>query len=356
MDKRKEDSALLRGNLAMFILIILLTIALYFFLGVSFTLSTIERALLSAVMLTSFLFTYRRNTSLFWIFALTAITVFISLGISFSARTTTDSPIALDIVLGPWMIALLSYLIALLAAYSHEKMKSASKFPLIFFIVFLLNWIILAFNPSYLEGWMLENALTVPSVILVFIGYRWLRLSNISYGLIFVYLFLHIVGAHYTYAEVPFGDWLKNTFDLSRNHYDRVVHFSFGFLLAYPLRELVKRIGAAQGFWGLYLPIEFVLAFSAIFEMIEWQAAAIFGGDLGVAYLGTQGDEWDAIKDMALAGLGALITMVITLLIILCYNARDFWIEFKDSLSVKDKNPLGERVIQEWAARKKKSL
>ena len=350
VSKQKQS---LRANPAMLALMLLLTGAIYFFLGVGFSLTVLERSLMSLVALVLFFLIYQRSLQAFWMFTLTAVTLFISLGISFSAPYTGESPLQFALVLSVRALFLFALAGGVLATYFHETSKSENRFASLLLIFFVIDWVILSTNVSYFHDWMLENLLTVPFVVLIFITHRWFRLSNISYGLIFAYMILHIVGTHYTYSEVPFGDWLQDTFGLARNHYDRVVHFSFGFLLAYPFREVVKRIGTARGFWGLYLPLEFVLAFSAIYEILEWVIAIIFGGDLGIAYLGTQGDEWDAIKDMALAGLGSLIAMVITALIIFAYNARAFWAEFKESIHVKDKNPLGEYVLQEWAKKKK---
>ena len=128
---------------------------------------------------------------------------------------------------------------------------------------------------------------------------------------------------------------------LTRNHFDRLVHFSYGLLMAYPMRELFLRVADARGFWGYFLPLDLTLSTSAIFELFEWAAAELFGGDLGVAYLGSQGDIWDAQKDMALAGLGAAIAMTITLLVNRRLQ-RDFNREWSQSLQVKRRLPLGE--------------
>ena len=163
----------------------------------------------------------------------------------------------------------------------------------------------------------MENVLNIPFVILLIIISRWFKFSKLSYTLIFIFMFLNIVGSHYTYAEVPFGFWLQNFFNLNRNHYDRIVHFSFGLLFAYPVREIFIRIGKAKGFWALWTPIELVLGLSAIYEILEWWIAVVFGGDMGIAYLGTQGDIWDAQWDMFLAGLGSIIAILIVLLVLL---------------------------------------
>jgi putative membrane protein len=221
--------------------------------------------------------------------------------------------------------------------------------------LFALNWMILAFNVKFYEDWRIENYLTIPFLVLIYWLHRWFRFSDLSYGVMFVYMMLHIYGSHYTYAEVPFGDWMEYVSGLARNHYDRIVHFSFGFLLAYPIREVVLRVTGARGFWGLYIPIEFVLAFSAIYEILEWIVALVYGGDLGVAYLGTQGDEWDAIKDMTLAGTGSVIAIGIVMIVLLLYRGGKFWDEFKESLRVKDQAPLGEHALEEMQRRQKRS-
>jgi putative membrane protein len=126
-----------------------------------------------------------------------------------------------------------------------------------------------------------------------------------------------------------------------RNNFDRVVHFCYGLFLAYPVREVFLRIANVRGFWGYFLPLDLTMSSSMIYELIEWAAALIFGGHAGMAYLGTQGDVWDAHKDMALASLGALIAMTLTALINWRYQ-RDFAREWTESLRIKRRKPLGE--------------
>lgn len=206
--------------------------------------------------------------------------------------------------------------------------------------------------PAHPQDFVLEHILTVVFVALLIFTRRSFPLSPLSYTLIFLFLALHIVGAFYTYSLVPYDRWigsaaswfgaedfsLDQALGFERNHFDRLVHFAFGLLLAYPAREVFLRIAAVKGFWGYYLPIDVVMSFSLIYELLEWAIALIFAGDVGQSYLGTQGDEWDAHKDMALAALGALLTMVVIALI----NARwqrDFAREFNDSLRVKGPPP-----------------
>jgi putative membrane protein len=177
---------------------------------------------------------------------------------------------------------------------------------------YLVLWVFMAIEPLHPDDWLLENLLVFLFVPLLTLTYRRFPLSDLSYLLIALFMALHSVGAHYTYAEVPFGFWLQDQFDLSRNHFDRLVHFSFGLLLAYPIREVFLRVAHTRGFWAYYLPLDVTLAFSGLYEIIEWFAASLTNPELGVAYLGTQGDQWDAQKDMGLAAFGALVCMVMT--------------------------------------------
>ena len=143
--------------------------------------------------------------------------------------------------------------------------------------------------------------------------YRRLPLSDLSYMLLFLFLLLHALGAHYSYSEVPLGYWAKETFGLSRNHFDRLVHFSFGLLLLQPTRELLFRVAPARNAWIWSFAITLVVALSGLFEIVEAIVAWNVKPELGIAYLGTQGDVWDAQKDMALAFGGAGLALLIAL-------------------------------------------
>ncbi|MBK6369603.1 MAG: DUF2238 domain-containing protein [Flavobacteriales bacterium] len=143
------------------------------------------------------------------------------------------------------------------------------------------------------------------------LGYRKFRFSDLSYTLMFVYILLHIYGAMYTYAENPFGYWLQDRMQGDRNHYDRIVHFSFVFLLAYPMRDYFKNHFGWPIWVCWVLPVEITLSFSGAYELIEWAVADVFFPAQGAAYLGSQGDVWDAQKDMGLAFTGAILSMVL---------------------------------------------
>jgi|HigsolmetaAR201D_1030396.scaffolds.fasta_scaffold09915_3 putative membrane protein len=220
--------------------------------------------------------------------------------------------------------------------------------------VLAVFWLALAIDPWHRADWVIENVLFVLAVLGLGLTYRAFPLSRISYTLIFIFLCLHTIGAHYTYAEVPYDAWFKaltgRTFNelvgWERNNFDRVVHFAYGLLLAYPIREVFLRIAGVRGFWGYFLPLDLTMSTSALYELLEWGAAEVFGGDLGAAYLGTQGDVWDAHKDMALASLGALISMSVTAWVASRTN-RDFAYEWQQSLKVKRREPLGEAALSE---------
>ncbi|HEY8400178.1 MAG TPA: DUF2238 domain-containing protein [Cytophagaceae bacterium] len=163
-----------------------------------------------------------------------------------------------------------------------------------------------------MNNWLLENTLTITFGSILIFTYKRYPLSDLSYTFIFIYLLLHVYGAKYTYAENPFGYWLQETFNTSRNHYDRIVHFSFGFMLAYPMRDLFLNVFKFPSKYCWILPAEITLSFSGAYELIEWAVADVFFPEQGIAYLGTQGDVWDAQKDMGLAWTGSILIMFIT--------------------------------------------
>ena len=200
-----------------------------------------------------------------------------------------------------------------------------------------------AYRPHHPADWLLENALVVLGLGLLLGLRRRLPLSRISHTCIFLFLCLHELGAHYTYSEVPYQEWLPCLAG-GRNHFDRFIHFGYGLLLAYPIREVFLRVAEVRGFWGYFLPLDLTMSTSMLYEIIEWIAAETFGGDLGTAFLGTQGDVWDAHKDMALASLGALLAMISTAALNWRFD-RDFAREWIESLRVKHAAPLGEDEI-----------
>jgi putative membrane protein len=233
---------------------------------------------------------------------------------------------------------------------------TADRYPVVLLALLVALAAVLAIGPHDRADWALENALALFAVVALVATRRALPLSRVSYTMIFVFLCIHEVGAHYTYSLVPYDAWfqaltgrtINGIFGWQRNHYDRLVHLGYGLLLAYPVREVFLRVADVRGFWGYFLPLDVTMSTSMLYELIEWGAAAILGGDLGTAYLGTQGDPWDAQKDMALATLGALVAMLITAAINHRYQ-RDFAREWAESLRVKHHEPLGEVALKAMA-------
>ncbi|MDQ2933204.1 MAG: DUF2238 domain-containing protein [bacterium] len=226
-----------------------------------------------------------------------------------------------------------------------------SKYKWSLIIIFAIVWIWAAINPLYRDGWLLENYLVFFFVPIILILGRYFRLSNVSYTLITIFMILHVIGSHTTYAEVPIGYWLQDLFDLERNMYDRIVHFFYGFLLVYPAREIFMRLSQTKGFWSYYFPLDLIGASAGIYEIVEWLAARNVDPVAGLAFLGSQGDIWDAQKDMLLAIVGAAIALFIVFLINLKYD-KGHWKEFKDSFKIpKGDKPLGEEKLKELLSR-----
>ena len=243
-----------------------------------------------------------------------------------------------------------------------KKLSAHDRFALWLLMIFVVIWIALAIDPWFRSDWLLENVIVFFAVPALMLMHRHMPLSKISYSLIFVFLCLHQVGAHYTYAMVPYDQWfdaltgqgLNERLGWERNHYDRLIHLFYGLLITYPMREIVLRVSRVQGFWAYLLPVLVVISTSTLFELLEWGAVIVFGGDLGVAYLGTQGDVWDAQKDMLLAAIGAVTTTLLVLGINYALD-RNFAQEWIESLRVKRRKPLGEVAVAEMLAEKHRS-
>lgn len=195
------------------------------------------------------------------------------------------------------------------------RISNEARFPLLLLAVFAAVLVLLGIEPKYRQDWLLENVLVFIAVPALALAWRDLRFSHAAYACLFAFLLLHQVGAHYTYSEVPYDAWsvaltghsIDTALGFERNHYDRVVHFLYGVLLMPATVELFRAKAPPSGVWEILMPVFFLMSHSVLYEMIEWLASVVFGGDLGQAYLGTQGDVWDAQKDMALAAAGSLV-------------------------------------------------
>jgi putative membrane protein len=190
-------------------------------------------------------------------------------------------------------------------------MKNNSWFPKILLGAYIVVFALLAISPFSREVWVAENTPIVLIVLyLVFLYWRGIQFSNTSYALMSVLIFMHTVGGHFTFERVPF-DWFNDFFGFERNMYDRVAHFSVGFF-AYPVAEyLQKRQLVGSRFLVYLVPLFFIISVAAGYEMIEWWFATTYGGDAGAAFLGSQGDIWDAQKDMLMDTLGALLALTV---------------------------------------------
>ena len=178
-------------------------------------------------------------------------------------------------------------------------------------LVALLAGVVLVFFwagwfPKDRMTWVLEVFPVAVAVPLVLVTRRRFPMTTLGYSLIAVHATILLVGGKYTYAEVPLFDWIRDAFHLARNHYDRLGHFAQGFVPALVAREiLLRKTPLRRGGWLFFLVTCVALAISAVYELVEWSAAAMTGSAAD-AFLGTQGDPWDTQKDMLFAGIGAI--------------------------------------------------
>jgi putative membrane protein len=192
-----------------------------------------------------------------------------------------------------------------------SKEKSNKRLYLLLTTSFVIAWIWAAIDPLYPDDWILENILVVLFVPFVFWSSRYFIFSNTSYSIVTLFLILHVIGSHYTYAEVPFGVTLGEWIGVDRNMYDRLLHLLFGIVFVYPLFDYLQRKVKLQGFLIYFVSFMTISAFAGFYEVLEWVAASVVAPEAGDAFLGTQGDIWDAQKDMALAMVGSLFMLTI---------------------------------------------
>ncbi len=176
---------------------------------------------------------------------------------------------------------------------------------------YLVEFVVLGIAPAERGTWWAENVpIFLIVVALVVLYVRGVRFSNLAYALMSVLLFMHTIGGHYTFEKVPF-DWFNNLFGFKRNMYDRVAHFTVGFY-AYPIIELTDRKGLIQSRFISYLfPLCVIGTVAMTYELIEWVYAVKAGGEAGAAFLGSQGDIWDAQKDMLADTSGAVFALIV---------------------------------------------
>lgn len=180
------------------------------------------------------------------------------------------------------------------------------KFLAILLGIYVILFTLLAFKPYDRSIWFAENlTIWIILAIILILYVRHVRFSNTAYALMFVLIYLHTIGGHFTFALVPF-DWVTNTFDFERNHFDRIAHFSVGFY-AYAIAEwLYTKKLVSNRFLLCTYPIFTIATIAMGYEVIEWIFAVTAAPEAGLAYLGSQGDIWDAQKDMLADTLGAI--------------------------------------------------
>lgn len=192
----------------------------------------------------------------------------------------------------------------------------AKRLPHLLLGTYVIVFFWLGIAPYDRQTWFAEN---IP-IVLIVVATAWYsakgRLSNTAYLMMSVLIFLHTIGGHYTFERVPF-DWVSEFFAFERNHFDRIAHFSVGFW-AYPIAELLLRRRTVRSWTVLLLfPVFTIFTVAAGYEIIEWLYAEFAGGEAGAAFLGSQGDIWDAQKDMLADGLGSIVAVGL------------FWVQYR---------------------------
>jgi putative membrane protein len=192
----------------------------------------------------------------------------------------------------------------------RSDLKIRQQLPQVLLALFSLAWLFLAIRPVDRSTWLFENLPVFAAIPVLIYTYRRFRFSNSSYVFMAAFLILHTIGAHYTYSEMPVGNWFRDHWGLARNHYDRLLHLFFGLLITFPFWEYVhRRLGLSARVSAL-IAIHAILAWSMLYELLEALVAHLVSPALGTAYNGTQGDEWDPQKDMFLALLGSLLAVL----------------------------------------------
>ncbi len=190
-------------------------------------------------------------------------------------------------------------------------MQAKSRFFILLLTLLGLSFIWSAIAPLQRFTWWLEIAPILMALPILFFTHKHYEFTLLAYVLMLLHAIILLIGGHYTYAEVPLFNWLRDTFDLSRNYYDRVGHFAQGFVPAIIAREvLLRKSPLVQGRWLFFITCAICLSISAIYEFIEWWTA-VYEGGAADAFLGTQGDVWDTQWDMFTALIGSIAAQLL---------------------------------------------
>jgi len=193
----------------------------------------------------------------------------------------------------------------------NVKLLQTKQMKYLWLIIYFSILVWSGINPKDSFTWFLEVFPALVGIIILGATYNKFRLTKLSYILILVHCIILMVGGHYTYAEVPLFDWIKNFFELERNNYDKIGHLAQGFIPAIIAREiLIRKEIVRKPIWLSFIVVSICLAFSAFYELIEWWVA-ISTGESAEAFLGTQGYVWDTQSDMALALFGAVLSLIV---------------------------------------------
>lgn len=191
--------------------------------------------------------------------------------------------------------------------------RAWARLPLALSAVLVLIFIpTLLLSPEGALNWLLEVGPGLAAMVALAVTYRRMPMTHLVYALVFIHILILVYGGFYTYAKAPLGEWAKQAFGFHRNNYDKVGHFAFGFFPAVVVREVLLRATPLQrGGWLSFLVISVIMGAAATYELFEWGAAVVLDPAGGDRFLGTQGDVWDAQSDMALAGVGAIVSLVL---------------------------------------------
>jgi len=223
------------------------------------------------------------------------------------------------------------------AGRPSENPRMKERFPHFLLGIYVLLFLALAIDPFARDVWFAENLPVVIIVVALVATFRRFRFSNVSYAMMAVFIIMHTIGGHFTFERVPF-DFVSDLFGFERNHYDRIAHFSVGFY-AYPTAELLVRKKLVSSRVVLFLfPVFAVFTVAAVYEIIEWQYAVLSDPDAGIAFLGSQGDIWDAQKDMLADGLGSIVATIV------------FFLMYRESAPTADEAPASQLDTQADAA------
>ncbi len=191
-----------------------------------------------------------------------------------------------------------------------EVLKKAKQ-PLILLALLIIILALTGYNPPAGRlNWFLEVIPGIVAVLVLIVSYTRFPFPNFIYYLVFAQMMILNYGGYYTYALAPLGNWMKVTFHLTRNHYDRIGHFALGFVPAFVVREImIRKVNIKRGAWLFFIVVSIMLAIGAFWELTEWWTTLVVAPGIGQAYLGTQGDVWDAQWDMLWVLIGGVIAM-----------------------------------------------